>query len=145
MLTHPTYRLYCDSNGVCTYSDWDYWIRWVVLGLIIFFFLLAFFLCSCSNARRRRQHGLAPHYGTGWAARPWNRNDPYYQNSNYHQAYPPPPPQYSSNVPDGHTAWNGNYAPQCEMQPPPQAYAGRSTGGDVWSPPPGPPPPKGFK
>lgn len=124
----------------------------VVLGLIILFFILAFFLCSCSSARRRRRAGLAPYAGTGWAARPWNRNDPYYANNgqNWHQgqAYPPPPPQYSQGMPEGHYAYNQYGQGQqggIELQQPQQAYgqAGRS-GGDVWSPPQGPPPAKGY-
>ncbi|KIW05614.1 uncharacterized protein PV09_03485 [Verruconis gallopava] len=135
-------RYVCDVNGYCYYTSWDTWVRWVVLVVVIALFLLAFFLCSCSSARRRRRQGLRPYYGTGWSARPWYRQDPYYQN------YPPAPPQYSANVPPGHQAYGGIYAPGnggIELQQPPHSYAaGRSTDPDVYAPPEGPPPRKGL-
>jgi hypothetical protein len=141
-LDHP-YSLFpsCNPNiqNCYYYSNWDNWVRWVVLAVIIGLFLVAFFLCSCVTARRRRRMGQQPFYGTGWASRNqhYNNAQPYYNNQNQ---YPPPPPQYSANVPSGHQQYYGQQS-GIELQQPANAYtAGRSDG---YEPPPGAPPVKG--
>jgi len=49
-------------------SRWGNWGRWVLLAVIIAVALIAFFLVSCLNARRRRKQGVTPMYGTSWMA-----------------------------------------------------------------------------
>ncbi|TID22336.1 hypothetical protein E2P81_ATG11438 [Venturia nashicola] len=139
-------RYYCD-NYHCYFNSWDSWIRWTVLAIAVAFFFILFFTCSCRNARRRRRAGQQPLYGTGWTApapryESHQTNAPYY-NNNTTATYPPAPPQYSQDVPTGHSGYYGQQS-GIELQPPPQAYTvGRE--GDVYEPPVGPPPAKSLK
>lgn len=100
---------------------------------------------SCITARRRRKAGRQPYYGTGWAARPGQNTQPYYNNNNYQQ----PPPQYTPQPQQGQNSYYGNGANQgyygqqngVELQQPPATYA--RAGEETYAPPPGPPPGKG--
>ena len=131
---------YSNSYGGC-YTAWDTWARWVVFGLIIVGALVIFFLFSCISARRRRKMGYSPYRGTGWAigrtppghAPATYNQQPYY--ANQQQPYQPPPPAYGAS--------NDYYGGRndVELQSPPQAY-GSYNRDNVYSPPPGPPPPK---
>jgi hypothetical protein len=46
----------------------DRYGRWALLGVILAIALVAFFLVSCLNARRRKKAGNTPYYGTQWLA-----------------------------------------------------------------------------
>ncbi|QDS78108.1 hypothetical protein FKW77_004145 [Venturia effusa] len=127
-------RYYCDGNQ-CYYTSWDSWIRWTVLAIVVVLFFILFFTCSCTNARRRRRQGQQPLYGTGWTA-PAPRYEPHQNHAPYYNTnpnYPPAPPQYSHEIPNGHSGYYGQQS-GVELQPPPQAYtAGRN--GDAHGPP----------
>jgi len=56
----------CD-DGICYYSAWYAWQRWIVVGLVLVFIACLLICCAAFSARRRRRHGLQPYYGTGWA------------------------------------------------------------------------------
>jgi len=133
----------CDNYGqncVRYNTNWDDWVRWVVLAVIVGIFLLSFIFCSVT-ARRRRRAGQNPYYGTGWTSRNQAHTAQPYYNNNVNQ-YPPPPPEYSTSIPSGHQQYYGG--PQqngIELQAPSNVYApGRST--DVYEPPVGAPPAK---
>jgi len=71
VLTPRQYYSGCPSgyhlrNGRCYQSNWSYWGRWVLAGIIVAFFLALFLTWSCISNRRRRRRGLNPRYGTGW-------------------------------------------------------------------------------
>lgn len=79
--------------------------------------------------------GYQPYRGTGWAGgrhgAPTYNQQPYYANQ---QPYQPPPPAYGAS--------QGYYGGRdVELQSPPQTYGGYNRD-NVYSPPPGPPPPK---
>ncbi|KAK2072660.1 hypothetical protein P8C59_006998 [Phyllachora maydis] len=145
---------YYYSNGYC-YTSWGGWGRWVFLAILVVSFILAFFLLACIRARRRRQAGLAPSYGTGWLA-PGNKYGYGQNNANQGpaQTYQPPPPQYSAqpanaqytgttfNPNDGYYG-NAQYGGQQEgiqLQQPPNSYQREAQ--NVYEPPAGPPPAK---
>ncbi|KAF2402319.1 hypothetical protein EJ06DRAFT_554974 [Trichodelitschia bisporula] len=124
----PSQTVYCDFYyGSCSTSSWDNWVRWVVLVVVILTFLLAFCLCSCFTARRRRRMGQRPYYGTRWASQnrwgggPPGQNPP---NGQYGQAaphYQPPPPQYSAAPPPGHMGFY-HHENGVELQQPKNTY-----------------------
>jgi len=138
-------RQFIGGNDVCsdqfgnTYycnSSWYNWGRWVLLGAVILGAFLLFFVFSCLTARRRRQQGARPYYGTGWAAAPFGHGPAQY-NPNY-QSQPPPqaygsPPAYPQG---GYYGQNQGY------------FGGQQTGTELREPantyqaPSGPPPPK---
>ncbi|KAL6707791.1 hypothetical protein ACN47E_003691 [Coniothyrium glycines] len=124
----------------CYNSAWNNWVRWVVLAVVVVAFFLLFILCSCITARRRRKAGRQPFYGTGWAARPGNNPQPYY-NSNNQNAQPAPPYTPSNNGYYGGGGANQSYYAQqngVELQNPQPTY-----GNGQYAPPAGPPPGKG--
>jgi hypothetical protein len=102
---------------------------------------------SCFNSRRRRRHGLAPYYGTGWAAGKYNTGVP---NNGYGgNAYTNPAPPYSPPVQNQYTGNNfnsneGYYGQQSgiELQQPQGVYNPVRGGENVYNAPPGPPPNK---
>ncbi|KAJ5983553.1 hypothetical protein N7481_005652 [Penicillium waksmanii] len=57
---------YYRSDG-CYRSDWYIWGRWVVLVAIAVLVFTGIALFTFI-ARRRRNRGLSPYYGTGWMA-----------------------------------------------------------------------------
>jgi len=152
----PRYIYYnCDNYdqyGNCYYSSWDVWGRWVALACIIVFVLFVFILFSCINARRRRNQGLPPRYGTGWTtgAGGWgHKNQPYYNNGQYNGGAPAPPysppaqhPQYTGNTFNNNEGYYGQQS-GIEMQPPKNTYAPQRGGDPVYDAPQGPPPNKG--
>ncbi|KAJ5662721.1 hypothetical protein N7462_011647 [Penicillium macrosclerotiorum] len=141
-------RYYCYGYDDCYSSSWDRWGRWVAFGVIVGCALLLFFAFACFNARRRRTHGLRPYTGTGWMAPPPGNpprqqayQQPYYGNDPYYPQQPPP--QYSAN-PQNYGYFGAQNAPGqqqngIELQSPPNAHAAAP---HMYSPPPGPPPPK---
>merc|ERR1711981_286162 len=92
----------------CYNSGWYNWGRWLLLGLIIFFFIMT--LCCLSwSSRRKRARGARPMYGTGWMSQGPLAPPPY-------QAHQQAAPPYSTYDNSGN-----NYAPQ---QPKP-TYGGQ--------------------
>ncbi|KAF1816299.1 hypothetical protein P152DRAFT_470335 [Eremomyces bilateralis CBS 781.70] len=144
-------RARCYYSGGVRYCErtnaWNSWVRWLFLGLIIGGFLLLFVLCSCVSARRRRRAGQMPFRGTGWAVPnqgQYQHQHPPPQNNAVYYSQPAPP--YS---PPPQGGYYGNQGQQqgYEMnnqssQPayPTQSYA--QDGGNMYQPPPGPPPGK---
>ncbi|QDS69445.1 hypothetical protein FKW77_005556 [Venturia effusa] len=138
---------YYDAFGrVRCRSAWGNWGRWLLVGLIVFFFL-AFIFCTCLTSRRRRRRGGKPIYGTGWVPGVGGAK---VNNNNYQ----PPPPQYGAqqNYNTGPGQENG-YAPPVTAPKP--AYSGGqqnnydmpqyNNGGagantSYYNPPAGPPP-----
>ncbi|KAJ6261129.1 hypothetical protein Dda_3794 [Drechslerella dactyloides] len=108
---------YCNSSGYCYYSSWYSWQRWVVLGVILVIALILILSCACLSARRRRTRGLAPYYGTAWAAPPpaydvhniGGQSGPQYGGQTYAAQTQGGPPQYT---PAGSNAEYYNVAPQ---------------------------------
>jgi len=106
-------RCGCQSNGfnTCTNEfddncndDWNSWGRWVFFGLFVVGFILVAVGFACLNSRRRRRNGLAPRYGTGWAANGFGRNRWGGGGDGYGQAAPP----YNQNAPPVYAQQTGN-------------------------------------
>ncbi|KAI1913281.1 hypothetical protein LOZ53_001078 [Ophidiomyces ophidiicola] len=141
---------YIDGRRYCT-SVWEDWARWVFLAIIIAGGFLIFFLFACVSARRRRNRGMQPFMGTGWAAnlgKPGQQAPPPPQ---YQYQYPPPPQYTPAGEAGGYYGYNNNnmngpppagatsnQQTGIELQQPPNAYRGET----VYGPPAGPPPPK---
>lgn len=145
------YCSYYDYNNDCYYSSWDNWGRWVLLAGIIIGLVLIAILFSCLNARRRRQQGLQPRYGTGWATNVggWGKNQPYYNNGPYNGGAPAPPysppvqqEQYTGNTYHSNEGYYGQQS-GIEMQPPKNTYHPQRGSEQVYEAPIGPPPNKG--
>lgn len=143
-----TERYYCDGYYCYnSYSTWDRWGRWVALAAIILFVLFIAVVFSCFNARRRRARGLAPRYGTGWAAGKGNYAGNPQQYYGQHTAAAPPysppaqQPQYTGNTFNGNQGYYGQQS-GVELQPPQHAYAPTRGGEAVYEAPHGPPPTK---
>jgi len=147
-------RYYCYDGyyGSDCNSAWYNWGRWVLFGVIVIGAFLIFLGLACISARRRRQRGLQPFRGTGWAAY-GAPAPPYQQNPQgyYNQQQYPAPPKYSQN-PNGYGYYGnqpntggqnqgyfGGQQEGVELQQPPNTYRG---GEPVYAPPPGPPPAK---
>ncbi|KEY70665.1 hypothetical protein S7711_02265 [Stachybotrys chartarum IBT 7711] len=151
---------YHRSGSACVRnSDWYYWGRWVLAGVVALVLIATLIICSCV-ARRRRRRGATPFYGTGWmaAGRKYggnNHNNGYNMNS-YQPTYPqynapnntqgwsnPPPaygqqqPQYTGSTFSPSDGYYGNGQTN-GVQPPPTTYQRDG----AFSPPPGPPPGK---
>jgi Chitin synthesis regulation, resistance to Congo red len=120
------------------YSSWDYWGRWVFLGVAIFLIFLVCISISCLSARRRRRMGRQPYYGTGWAANhgPWAGNYPPQNNPNTYYAHQQPAPPYEQQSPYREQPPYREQQSGIELSPPANTY-----GGD-YAPPYGPPPKK---
>ncbi|CAI4216462.1 unnamed protein product [Parascedosporium putredinis] len=89
------------SRGQCwRRSNWYYWGRWVVAGVIIFVVVFICLIMACMNSRRRRKRGLRPMYGTGWMAPNSKFGGPHPPNQQWAAGYgntaPPPPLMDSS-------------------------------------------------
>ncbi|KFY77125.1 hypothetical protein V499_03422 [Pseudogymnoascus sp. VKM F-103] len=139
-------------------SNWNRWGRWVALVVIVGFFLVLAFTCSCVNSRRRRRQGLAPRYGTGWLAGKQNGGQQHYQN-NYYQGqqsgynygggaapappYSPPQQQYGQQQQyGGNTDYYGGQQSGIELQQPQSSYNPQIGREQTYEPPTGPPPGK---
>jgi hypothetical protein len=133
--------------GTC-WNAWDYYGRWIFMGVVVAIGIFIFFIWACINSRRRRRHGLRPMYGTGWMARgpnaPYQNNPQAYNNPNQ----PPPaygaPPGQSYHMNQQYTgttfqSHDGYYGHHQGVQAPKQAYNNQSN--NDYAPPPGPPPP----
>ncbi|KAE9986470.1 hypothetical protein EG328_005696 [Venturia inaequalis] len=142
-------RRYCYYDSFNRYrcsSAWGNWGRWLVAGLIVFFFF-AFIFCTCLTSRRRRAKGGTPIYGTGWMP---GVGGPQANNNNYQ----PPPPQYGAQ--QNYNAGPGQesgYAPpptapkpaydggqQANYDLPQYNNGGAGANGSYYNPPAGPPP-----
>jgi len=123
------------------YSNWDLWGRWVVVAAVLIFVVILFIVLGRMDARRRRNRGVQPMYGTGWMAPP-----PKYPGGPAPQqgGYQPPAPPYSPPPPNAQQsqyAYGGGY--QMQPQPPQQSYQPVYRGGaEMYTPPAGPPPGK---
>ncbi|KAI9697100.1 MAG: hypothetical protein M1820_007915 [Bogoriella megaspora] len=144
-----------DDDYDCS-SSWNSWVRWVVVVIIIVAFLTILFLFSCITARRRRRLGQRPYYGTGWLAgqhgpvtynpQPYYNNNPQNQQpSNNYNYGNQAPPAYTQSQGQNASYYGGRDGVGYEMQPPQQAhYQPDRSGEDVYAPPAGAPPKKGY-
>ncbi|KFY50584.1 hypothetical protein V495_00165 [Pseudogymnoascus sp. VKM F-4514 (FW-929)] len=138
-------------------SNWNRWGRWVALAVIVGFFLVLAFCCSCVNSRRRRKRGLAPRYGTGWLAGKQGGNQQHYQNNDYQgqqsgynyggaapaPPYSPPQQQYGGQQYGGGNAdYYGGQQSGIELQQPQNSYNPQMGREQTFEPPTGPPPGK---
>ncbi|CAK7232850.1 hypothetical protein SBRCBS47491_008408 [Sporothrix bragantina] len=143
---------YYYSGGYCyRNSNWYWWGRWVLLGVIVFIFFL-FLLIMSRRVRRQRRQGVQPAYGTSWMGWGHNQQQPQYNNQ---QAYAAPPPQYSQqpneanytggtyNSNQGYYGQNnGGYNNDIPLQQPGNTYYPPREVNDDYAPPEGPPPSK---
>jgi hypothetical protein len=132
--------------GYC-YTSWDYYGRWIFMGVVVGICILVFFIWGCINSRRRRRNGMQPMYGTGWMARP--PYNPQHSNVNNPAGYNNAPPAYGA--PPGQSypmnpqqqgnfqPSNGYYGQYEGVQAPKNVYQNQHN--DDYAPPPGPPPP----
>lgn len=140
------YNQYYDNRyGCVNRSTWDWWGRWVLLGILILVFLIIVPLFCCVTARRRRKRGLTPMYGSGWMARNTTQaghyqNNPQGYNNYGNNNYQPPPPQYAQQTGQTYNSNEGYYG--AGVQAPGNAYTGNREVGNDYAPPPGPPPAK---
>lgn len=160
------YGYYRTSSGRCVRnSNWYYWGRWVLAGVIAILVIATLIICSIT-ARRRRRRGATPYYGTGWMAAGskygGHQNNAHtgYNMNNYQPTYPqhnapggyqnhnqgwsnPPPaygqqqPQYTGSTFNPNDGYYGN-GQTSGVQQPPTTYQRDG----AFSPPPGPPPGK---
>ncbi|KAK2623990.1 hypothetical protein QTJ16_006624 [Diplocarpon rosae] len=148
----------CDYDDFGRYYDdcssrWNDWGRWVALAAIITFSSLVVVAFLLRNSRRRRQHGLAPMYGTGWMGGKPAQGQWAQQHPAQHQAYgpgpgpgyQPPPPPYVTGQATGTTfnsneGYYGGHGQGIELQHPGQTYQPQGGGENVYAPPAGPPP-----
>ncbi|SZF02874.1 unnamed protein product [Blumeria hordei] len=147
-------RYYCDFDGYCYRTSWDVWGRWVASAIIVITIVLLAFLFSQRN-RRRRNHGLAPMYGTGWIPgskfqqqNSQNQHPQYGQHMENNVPAPPYAPTGTSYAGQqqncdtyNHT---GQYSNGIELQQPPTSYQPPRVE-TVYEPPHGPPPGKGDR
>ncbi|OAA61171.1 Chitin synthesis regulation, Congo red resistance, RCR protein [Niveomyces insectorum RCEF 264] len=139
----------CYNGGYC--SNWHYWGRWVLTGVIIVVFILALVFLSF-RARRRRGR---PMYGTGWANNWGGGNRPQQEQPQpQYGGYAAPPPQYSQPAPPQYTGgtYNSNEGyyghntgtmnNDVPLQQPGNTYYPSRGVDDEYAPPEGPPPSK---
>lgn len=153
---------YGSSYGYRNTSPWNRYGRWALLGVLLAVGLVAFFLISCLNARRRKKAGNKPFYGTQWLApnsygqqqQQQQAQTQYYPPQNTHndnaQYAPPAYPPTNGPAPNGNADYYGNNTHnnnQYEMQQPAATYQpgynreAEQAGGE-YAPPAGPPPGK---
>ncbi|KAL5346778.1 hypothetical protein ACLOAV_007919 [Pseudogymnoascus australis] len=150
-------QYYGGGYGYRNNSNWNRWGRWVALVVIVGFFLVLAFACSCVNSRRRRRRGLAPRYGTGWLAGKNGGNQQHYQNNDYQgqqsgynyggaaapaPPYSPPQQQYGNQQYGGNTDYYGGQQSGIELQQPQNSYNPQMGREQTYEPPSGPPPGK---
>ncbi|KAF8456767.1 hypothetical protein BDZ91DRAFT_852537 [Kalaharituber pfeilii] len=147
----------CDRYGNCRRTPWGSWGRWVALVVILVAFAIFFIACAFISARRRRQRGLHPFWGTSWAGQKSKPNQDFTSTydpnaSTYQPNDMPPAPPYSPRANDDYYApppgsppqqyeMQSPYASQNPSSPPPPNLTPYNNDANAYYPPPSSPPP----
>ncbi|KAK9455641.1 chitin synthesis regulation, resistance to congo red-domain-containing protein [Dipodascopsis uninucleata] len=103
-------QIYYGGNNCYPYgcnSTWYRWGRWLLLGIVVLFAFVFFYLFVCTRNRRLSKQRKQPIYGTAWMG----------QGGGYYPPPPGPPPQQAQHT--GTTPYYGQYNGQGNASVPP--------------------------